>query len=283
MIEELKDSFSKVVSRLSRYREKLRSSKRYTMILLLVCAVLSMAVLSPIMSSTSIYTSVYETLDRQKDNISLLLVSASSASALITMLPDDLGTPIADKLADLSTYFLIALSVLCLGKFLLTTIAYILFAWVIPIYLGLKAWHIFHTQNQLYKLVKRIAVFFIALFFVIPVSAQICNGIETTFHDTIQDAIEIAAQQGDVSVNEKEDKSLWDSLNELISTVTNSVSNAIDWAKNILQQFLEATAVIMVTSCLVPLIVLLCVIKMAKELLKFDVALFQNRSLSPQR
>ncbi len=116
----------------------------------------------------------------------------------------------------------------------------------------------------------------------VPISVSICNGIEETFQDTIQGAIDSAAEIEQSEENE-ENKTILDGLNDLINTITNSVSTAVNWAKNTLQQFTEAAAIIMVTSCLIPLLVLFCMIKLAKALFKSDVAFFKGKLLSPQQ
>ena len=258
------------------------TEKHRIIAVLVFVAILSLAVLNPIMSSTGVYAPVYKTLNHQIENVSLLLVSASSVSTLITVIPNDVGTPVADKLADLSSYFLIALCVLYLEKFLITTIGHYVFAYIVPIALGLEIWHLLRTQNQLYKLTRRLVVFGLILFLAVPISVSICNGIENTFQDTIQGAIDSAAEI-EQSEESKENKSILDGLNDLINTITNSVSTAVNWAKNTLQQFTEAAAIIMVTSCLIPLLVLFCMIKLAKALFKSDVAFFKGKQLSPQR
>ncbi len=45
-----------------------------------------------------------------------LTAAATAASAAITLIPGDAGTPIADKLADLSSYFLIVVCAIYLEK-----------------------------------------------------------------------------------------------------------------------------------------------------------------------
>lgn len=48
-----------------------------------------------------------QSLDDKKTTALELTAAATAASAAITLIPGDIGTPIADKLADLSSYFLI--------------------------------------------------------------------------------------------------------------------------------------------------------------------------------
>ena len=48
-------------------------------------------------------------LEDKKDTVLELTAAASASSAAITLLPGDTATPIAEQLADMTTYFLIAI------------------------------------------------------------------------------------------------------------------------------------------------------------------------------
>lgn len=61
-----------------------------------------------------------------------LTAASTAASAAITLLPGDTATPIAEKLADLSGYFLIVLCAIFLEKYLLTITSYVSFTILIP-------------------------------------------------------------------------------------------------------------------------------------------------------
>ena len=58
--------------------------------------------------------------------------ASTAASAAITLLPGDAATPIAEKLADISGYFLLALCAIYLEKYLLTVTAYATFRLLVP-------------------------------------------------------------------------------------------------------------------------------------------------------
>lgn len=58
-------------------------------------------------------------------------------SALITLLPGDTATPIAEKMADVSGYLLVVLCAIYLEKYLVTITGYVAFTYLIPIACGL--------------------------------------------------------------------------------------------------------------------------------------------------
>lgn len=59
--------------------------------------------------------------------------ATTATSALITLIPGDVGTPIAEKVADLSGYLLIVLCAIFLEKYLVTITGYAAFKIFIPV------------------------------------------------------------------------------------------------------------------------------------------------------
>ena len=99
---------------------------------LVVAALISLLLLANIASSPSTYSGMYETLDEKKLNVMGLAATTTAASAAISVLPDDTGSAIANKLADFASYFVVILSVIYLEKFLLTTFGFLAFGILIP-------------------------------------------------------------------------------------------------------------------------------------------------------
>ena len=72
----------------------------------LVIALLSWLVVSGFASSTDFHKSTLAELEEKQTTVLELSAASAAASAAITLIPGDTATPIADKLADLSSYFL---------------------------------------------------------------------------------------------------------------------------------------------------------------------------------
>lgn len=276
-----KETFGKIDSELNAIRGNKRALQRVAIAAMLLLAILSITVFSGIFSSTAFHKSTFETLDRQKGDIALLAASSTSASALISMIPDDTCTPIANQLADLSGYFLLAMSMLYLEKFLLTTIAYIYFSWVVPISMGLMIWQMLCPGGTRRKeAAVRVLLFGMVLVLVIPISTRICNKIEETYHSSIQETIDQAVQP-EATEETAEEKSFWDKIGDAANSVVNGVGDAVEWAKTILNRFVEAVAVVLVTSCVIPLLVLLCMLGTVKMLFGVNIRLRRPFRPSP--
>ena len=83
-----------------------------------IVAVFSFFYLGKKFSDPETYAKIITILDEKKTNVMGLTASTSAASIAITLIPDDIGTPIANQLADLSSYLLIILTVIYLEKYL---------------------------------------------------------------------------------------------------------------------------------------------------------------------
>ena len=93
----------------------------------IVIALLSFFVIARFTSSTEFNAKTSQSLDDKKTTVMELAAASTAASAAITLIPGDVGTPIANKLADLSSYFLIVFSAIYLEKYLVTITGYAAF------------------------------------------------------------------------------------------------------------------------------------------------------------
>ena len=131
-------------------------------------------------------------LDKKANTILAITGASTSASVAVTLLPGDLGTPVANKLADISSYSIVILSVIHLEKYLITIAAEIALKLFIPVSLGIEALNILFKDNNdlLKKIVKKICVFSMALVLAVPASVRISTLIEKTYHDDVQISLE---------------------------------------------------------------------------------------------
>lgn len=199
-----------------------------------------------------------------------LTAASTAASAAITLLPGDTATPIAEKLADLSSYFLVVLCAIYLEKYLVTITGYATFMILIPLACVLYSANVFMKSQSLTYLIRKMAVFGLALFLVIPASVKVSNIIEDTYSTSINQTIEDAKETTDeIESNTKQDDE--GVFSSIISSVKDGVSNITDKVNSILNNFLEALAIMLVTSCLIPILVLIFFIWLIKMALGIDM------------
>lgn len=250
-----------------------RITKRSIGIAALVIAMIVSFIFGGAASSTATYKRTIETLDQQKTTVTTLLASSTSAAAIISVFPDDAGTPIANELAELSGYFLLILGVLYTQKYLLTIIGSVFFMVIIPLCAVLGIWYILQPEKEgIMQVLKRMFAFGLVLFLVTPVSTWICREVQKTYDYSIQETVDMVHEMEAASEEEDEEgKTIWDKISDAANSVISGVSSGIEWVKTILNRFVEAIAVELVTSCVIPILTLLCMFVAAKLILGVEV------------
>lgn len=243
----------------------------------LLIAVLSIFVVGKYATSISSYSYSIKSLDEKKTTVMELTAASTAASAAITLLPGDTATPIATKLADLSSYFLVVLCAIYLEKYLLTMTGYATFYFLIPIACGLYVLNLFVKNPSLHYLTKRLVVFGIAIVVAVPASVRVSDVIDRTYQSSVDQMIEDAKStteeiEGSAdSDSEEEEKGLWGKVTDAIDNATVNVSNAVEKVQTVLNDFIEALAVLIVTSCVIPVITLLFFIWLFRVVFGVDI------------
>ena len=251
------------------------SKKLAAAALLLALALVSFFPIAQKMSQPQTFSHAIESLDKKQETVLELTAASTAASAAITLLPGDTATPIAEKLADLSGYFLIVLCAIFLEKYLLTIMAGAAFRVLLPLACLLLAASLFFCRDTLRALSKKLALFALAVVLIIPTSIFLSDSIEATYRASIDATVESAMQTTDAIGEATDDNADSDTKTGLFSKVTEGISSAataaVDKLKHVLNDFLEALAVMLVTSCLIPVLVLVFFVWLVKLFLGVDL------------
>ncbi len=226
-------------------------------VLLLAVALVSFFVVAGKVSTPESNQAVIDAIEEKTDTVLKLTATSTLASAAISAIPGDAATPIAEKLADFSEYFLFILCVLYSEKYLLTIIGAAAFRVLIPVACLVTMVGLFWNPGVMKKLGLKLAVFALAISVTIPLSIRISDMIYDTYDESIQETIQAAeaftsdtAELSDAA----EDESLFASI---LSKLSETATGLADRAARILNNFVEALAVMIVTSCVIPILVLL--------------------------
>ena len=202
-------------------------------------------------TSADTHAATIQSLDEKKETVMELAAASTAASAAITLIPGDTATPIANKLADLSGSFLIVLCALFVEKYLVTITGYASFYILIPVACAAGILYVLFRKGWLRQLSIKLALLGLALSLIIPASVWVSDKIDQTYQRSIDATIETAVNSVNViENNEKINKGF-------ISGLTQSVSDAAENLEQVLNNFMEALAVMLVTSCVIPVLVLL--------------------------
>ena len=259
----------------------------------IVIALLSFFVIVRFTSSTEFNAKTIQSLDDKKTTVMELAAASTAASAAITLIPGDVGTPIANKLADLSSYFLIILCAIYLEKYLVTITGYAAFKILVPIACVFFSGYLLWRKEILRVVAQKFLLFGLAVYLVISASVKVADMIETTYASSIESTIETAKQttdeiesetgeSGQVDDKSSNEKSQSDSDSDskenaggffsgLFNKVQEGVSTATANVENVLNNFIEALAILLVTSCLIPILVLIFFVWLVKMLLGLNI------------
>ncbi|MBE6970194.1 MAG: hypothetical protein E7442_08800 [Ruminococcaceae bacterium] len=254
--------------------------------ILALTIILSCTVVGSKLTDPATYSHTIEVLDQNRSTILGLTAASAAASAAISAIPDDICTPLAEEISELTTWFAVILAVVYLEKYLLTILGaaacYILF----PVGCAALLIHCFFPQSVLKSLGTKLVVFGAALLLVIPSSVWVSDHINTVYSRSIETTIESATAVSDnlfeeMSGSNGEDSTVIDEAKSLLDDVSGSVAAVIEQFKNVLNRFIEAVAVLVVTTCLIPLLVILFFAWGVKTL--FDVRVILPPPPSPRR
>ena len=301
--------------------------KCITAVILLLVAILSITVIGKYASAPENHQKTIASLDEKKQTVMELTAASMVTSALITLLPGDTATPIAEKMADVSGYLLVVLCAIYLEKYLVTITGYVAFTYLIPIACGLWIFNLIFANATVRKLAAKLAVFGLAISLVVPASVKISDLIGDTYQAQIEATIEDAKNTQSILENSgvvDDDTNATETTGtDAAGTVTgnvqekennnsDSVSNIFDWAKdaisgakdsvanvvenvtvstedlvqkveNSLNHFIEAVAVMIITSCVIPMLVLLLFFWMVKIVLDVDLSGVKIKGMLPER
>ncbi|MBR3235924.1 MAG: hypothetical protein IKG11_09950 [Atopobiaceae bacterium] len=245
----------------------------------MLLAVLSFFVLAAYFANPATYASTISALDAKRNTVMNLMGASTGSSAAISLLPGDVGTPIAEKLVDLSSDFLVVIAAIYLEKYLLTVLGVVSFRLLIPIGLLLVAASLLLAERipwcrSLMRLGSKLALFGLISAAVVPASVYVSGMIESTYQASIDETIKTAEQTTEAiesSAGQESD----DSSNPLqvLLQVPEELNKLTESARNALNNFVEALAVMIVTSCVIPILVLLFFVWLARLLLGINIDL----------
>lgn len=255
---------------------------------LVVLALLSGFVARPHFADTKTWDSTIEVIDQKKGNVLALTTSCVALSAGITALPGDTGTPVAEQLAQLSGNLGIVLAVLYLEKYLLTIFWSVGLGILIPFALVLFAVSLgihgrWSTSTVLRRVATRVLVVAVIGMALVPASVWVSQKVDETYQVSIEQTEQKATEASKTSSTKSEKKSettenknvleqLTDGASSLLTSVTDSAKSMTDEVVQQVTDLIEGVIVMIVTSCVIPLLVLAAFLWLGHTLLGIDIS-----------
>lgn len=231
-------------------------------IVLALAIILSCTVVGNKMTDPATYSHTIEALDKNRTTVLGLSAASAAASAAISALPDDTCSPLAQEISEFTTWFLLILSIIYLEKYLLTVFGTAACYILIPIGCGALLTNFFFPKDFLKSVGTKLVAFGAALLLVIPTSVWVSDQINAVYAESIEMTVQSANAVsdglfGEMSDENEESTTVIDKAKEILGDISGSVAGVLEQFKTMLNRFVEAVAVMLVTNCLIPILVIL--------------------------
>ena len=241
---------------------------------IIIGIVLCITVIGPYLTNQKTYEKYTLYLDEKMANANMLALGASSASFVVSMLPDDTGTAISNELADFTGYLLFVISAIFLEKYLLVTIGWvgtaIAVAACLLFFLAMVSKSGSKMKFKEYAI--RTLIFSICIVCIIPAGCVCGQAIEDANAASIQRALEDAREANNIveAMPAEEDRNFFQKIGDFFAGLWDSAKQAYEWAKSVLNNFMSSIAVMIVTTIALPILMLFAFLWAIKFLTKHD-------------
>ena len=247
-------------------------------ILKLFCLGLAVAFLlitaRPFLTDPGTYPNSISYLDSKLSNAKMLTLGATSASFVVSLIPDDAGTPIANELARFSGYLLFVISAIFLERYLLTTIGFVSTAIILPmacLFAAMAALAREGNKTKFKEYAFRLLIFGVCIVLIIPAGCLCGHEIERANKESIENALEDARNANTIVESiPDENRNVFEKVGDFFTSLWGSATKAYEWAKTVLSNYMSSVAVMLVTTIAIPILMLFCFLWLVKFLTKRD-------------
>ncbi len=262
------------------------SSSNSGILYFFICLCLALVlffVVAPKFEDIDTYGGLTETLDEKREQVIGLSATLAGLSVAVALVPGDSTTPIADNIANLSSYLVIVLGAIMLEKFLIPIMAFISWRLLIPVGIVLLGIFILLKRNAFREWAVRLIVFGVMVFSIIPVGIKVGDLIDNAFNmsaslEQIKAGFaEIDGESDEAKGNEAEEEEDKNIIEKAADKILDVGSNLLGKAKLIVGEILEVIAAFIVTTCVIPLGVIFIIYAIAKGILSMFMYRFNIR------
>lgn len=192
-------------------------------------------------------------LEEKREDVMILTALSGTVSTAITALPEDMGQPLAENIANVADYLLVVFAGIWVQKYLVSLAAGLVFKLIVPVSCLLSALNSFWKSERVKGMVTRFLLLGGLLLILVPSSVWLSKYVESTYHYSVDEKIEAvqgvadkAASGGDQGI-----------LEAIVGGISNFIGNIKEMFETALADMMEATVVLIVTSCVIPMLVIM--------------------------
>ena len=237
--------------------------------LVLLVGIISFTKIAPAAADPANHKHSIEKTEEKIASVMTLSGGAAATSATLSLLPGDMCTPLAEQLAELAKYFLLILSALYLEKFLISLSGYISFMVLIPLACLFVCAAVITNKKNLTRTAAKIALIGVIIFGIVPASVKLSDMVYQTQAAKVNETID---QYNGLEIE-------GDSDSGLFSEFTNITTESIERVTDFLDNLLESLAVMIVTSCVIPLLVFFFLVWLVKVIFSANILVLDPAAL----
>ena len=250
--------------------------KAAKILLAILIAVFSVLILASEVPESNYVQETLESLEESKTTVMEFSGATIAVSVAITVLPDDIGSPIAGTLADMNKYFVFIFAVLHLERLVVVEGMKFSFVYIIPIACVLYIFAVVWGKAFFRNLAAKLMILGLAVVCVIPISThfteKVCEDYLVYVDETIAEANAGAEKVNEVTASGDEWTTVLDKLTDAFETVVQGASDLLAYFENVLKKCVNSLAIMIVTTCVLPIFVLLFFRWLLKELFSLNLS-----------
>lgn len=256
-------------------REKLSkgqiSKEKCVKILLAVfLIVFSFTVLSCKVPETKFVQESVEYLEESQNTVMKFSGTTIATSLAISALPDDFASPLAGTISDLNMYFIFLFAVIFVEKLIVLEGVKLALKWIIPAACILYIVSLFFTKEVFQKFAVKLLILGLSIIMVIPISTHVTESVCADYLDYVEETINEtdagASKINDVMNSGDKDTTFFEKISNAFKTAIQSVSDLLTYFKNVIKKCMNSVAIMIVTTFVVPMLILLLFRWLLKEL-----------------
>lgn len=223
-------------------------------VIIVIIALISATMAAEYFSDEDTYKDTIKVLDEKRNSVIAMSASSAAVSTGLTFIPGDVAEPIANELADLSSTLMIVLCAIFLEKYFLTISGLVTCRILIPLSCVLIIIFIWKKKDKAASIAAKLTTFGLCCMLLVPASTWTTSFIENTYNASIEQHLEEAEETAD-ALNANADKEE-STIEKFFSNIKGGLSETLDSAKNVLGNFIESAALLIITSCVIPILTL---------------------------
>ena len=239
----------------------MRKEKLVKILAIVFLMVFSFTVLTHVIPESKFVQDTVKHLEDSQNTIMKFSGTTIATSLSLSALPNDFASPLASTVSDLNTYFIFIFAVLFVEKLLVIEGIKIALAAIIPAACILYIASLVFEKEGFRKFGKKLLIVGISVILVIPISThfteKVCADYLAYVDETIEEADAGANKINELMTEDAEDATFFDKLTDAFKTAITDVNDLLAYFKNVVKKFVNSVAVMIVTTFVLPMLVML--------------------------